>query len=171
MLQKEGVKDARKVADAAGKAFEENPHWQTSSHQEQEVRKSLYKAFIDAGEEEVLEAMELGRSAYQGTSLDHPSGDDANGTTVAERLGGPDPEMEASRARASIRGLLDHLPERERSILYLRFFEDLTQSEIADRVGISQMHVSRLIRQSLEQLRQVSRERAAVSLETGEPGA
>jgi type I restriction enzyme R subunit len=54
LLQKEGVKDARKVADSAGKAFEQNPHWQTSGHQEQEVRKSLYKAFIDAGVKEAV---------------------------------------------------------------------------------------------------------------------
>jgi len=54
LLQKEGVKDARKVADSVGKAFEENPHWQTSGHQEQEVRKSLYKAFIDAGVKEAV---------------------------------------------------------------------------------------------------------------------
>jgi type I restriction enzyme R subunit len=54
LLQKQGVKDARKVADSAGKAFEQNPHWQTSGHQEQEVRKSLYKAFIDAGIKEAV---------------------------------------------------------------------------------------------------------------------
>jgi type I restriction enzyme R subunit len=54
LLQKQGVKDARKVADSAGKAFEQNPHWQTSGHQEQEVRKSLYKAFIDAGVKEAV---------------------------------------------------------------------------------------------------------------------
>jgi hypothetical protein len=48
-LEKQGVKQARRVDDSAGKAFEQNPHWQTSGHQEQEVRKSLYKAFIDAG--------------------------------------------------------------------------------------------------------------------------
>lgn len=54
LLQKEGVKEARKVADSAGKALEQNPHWQTSEHQEQEVRKSLYKAFIDAGVKEAV---------------------------------------------------------------------------------------------------------------------
>lgn len=116
---------------------------------------------VGAHEDEVLEAWELGRSAYQGTSLDRPTGEDDDETRLSDRLGGADAEIEASQARASLRQLLRHLPERERHIVYLRFFEDLTQSEIAERVGISQMHVSRLIRQSLDELRRASDRRAA----------
>lgn len=57
LLQKEGVAKAEQVAEAAGKAFEQHPHWQTSSHQEQEVRKSLYKALIDADIKEAVVEM------------------------------------------------------------------------------------------------------------------
>ena len=60
LLTKEGVTKAQQVAEAAGRAFEQHPHWQTSSHQEQEVRRSLYKAFIDAGLKEAVVEMAQG---------------------------------------------------------------------------------------------------------------
>lgn len=115
-------------------------------------------ATVSAGEEEVLEAMELGQTAYQGASLDRPTGGDDDTATVADRLVAEDDTLEEASVRASLRALLDRLPERERHILYLRFFEDRTQSDIADEVGLSQMHVSRLIRQSLSELRSIARE-------------
>ena len=110
---------------------------------------------VEADEEDVLEAMELGQTAYQGASLDQPTGDD-DAATVGDRLEASDDTVEEASTRASLRSLLARLPERERTILYLRFFEDMTQSDIAEEVGLSQMHVSRLIRQSLDQLRRVA---------------
>jgi RNA polymerase sigma-B factor len=102
-------------------------------------------------EEDVLESMEAS-SLYRLPSIDAiRSGDDAAGAP-AERLGDVDPEMGAVDNRLAVGELLSLLPEREQTIVYLRFFEGLTQSEIAEHVGISQMHVSRLLVRSLETL-------------------
>jgi RNA polymerase sigma-B factor len=102
-------------------------------------------------EEDVLESMEAS-SLYRLPSIDAiRSGDDAAGAP-AERLGDLDPEMGAVDNRLAVGELLSLLPEREQTIVYLRFFEGLTQSEIAEHVGISQMHVSRLLVRSLETL-------------------
>jgi RNA polymerase sigma-B factor len=102
-------------------------------------------------EEDVLESMEAS-SLYRLPSIDAiRSGDDAAGAP-AERIGDVDPEMGAVDNRLAVGELLSLLPEREQTIVYLRFFEGLTQSEIAEHVGISQMHVSRLLVRSLETL-------------------
>ena len=102
-------------------------------------------------EEDVLESMEAS-SLYRLPSIDAiRSGDDAAGAP-AERIGDLDPEMGAVDNRLAVGELLSLLPEREQTIVYLRFFEGLTQSEIAEHVGISQMHVSRLLVRSLETL-------------------
>ena len=105
----------------------------------------------DVSEEEVLEAMEAGH-AYRFTSLDAPSGNEDEMTLSAE-LGAEDQGLIDSEHRVTLSPLIAQFPPRERMILHLRFFEGLTQSEIADRVGISQMHVSRLIRNSLDKIR------------------
>jgi len=68
-------------------------------------------------------------------------------------LGGPDPQMETAENRMTLRPLITRLPARERRIVALRYFEDMTQAQIAAEVGISQMHVSRLLTRSLRQLR------------------
>jgi len=102
-------------------------------------------------EEEVLEAMEAGR-AYRSASLDSSTGDD-DAPTLSSRLGSEDPGMADVEHRLTIGPLLEALPEREKFILRMRFFEGKTQSEIARELGISQMHVSRLIARSLRQLR------------------
>src|ERR671935_2890055 len=106
--------------------------------------------------EEVLEAMEAG-AAYDTISLDAPlrTGDDER-ATFADSMGTTDDRFELVEHSATLGRVLRAMPERERSILYLRFAEGLTQVEIADRVGISQMHVSRLIRRALERLRVVA---------------
>ena len=103
--------------------------------------------------EEVLEAIEA-NTAYATSSLDTPmrSADDGS-QTIAETVGATDDRFELIEGCASISQALKTLPERERLILQLRFVEDLTQSEIAQRIGVSQMHVSRLIRQALERVR------------------
>ena len=104
-----------------------------------------------ASEEEVLEAIEAGH-AYRFTSLDaSPSNEDEG--NLSAQLGEDDQALIASEHRMALSPLIARFPPRERTILHLRFFEGLTQSEIADRLGISQMHVSRLLARSLAQLR------------------
>ena len=104
-------------------------------------------------EEEVLEALETGQ-AYATLSLSAPAAGDENADLdPLESLGDFEHEYEVSEDRAVLAPGLRVLDERERRILHLRFFEGLTQSQIAQQIGISQMHVSRLIRRSLEKLR------------------
>jgi len=99
-------------------------------------------------EEEVLEAMEAGH-AYRLTSLDAPAAGDDEAGPLSSQLGGDDEALLDSERRITLSPLLAQLPPRERLILHLRFFEGMTQSEIADRLKISQMHVSRLLARSL----------------------
>jgi RNA polymerase sigma-B factor len=108
----------------------------------------------EVSEEEVLEALESGR-AYSSLSLSAGSGghDDDGELDPLESLGTEEHQYEVSEDRAVLAPGFRVLDERERKILHLRFFEGLTQSQIAQQVGISQMHVSRLIRRSLEKIR------------------
>jgi RNA polymerase sigma-B factor len=103
--------------------------------------------------EEVLEAMEAA-SARRPYSLDASVGPDEDAAVLAETIGDEDPAYLTVEYGEAIARTLELLPERERTILNLRFVEDLTQSEIADRVGISQMHVSRLLRRALDAVRE-----------------
>jgi RNA polymerase sigma-B factor len=104
-------------------------------------------------EETVLEGLEIAQ-AYNFTSLDAPLDTDDGGTTsFADQLGEDDAHLENLEYRASLAPEMAKLPERERRILYLRFFKGLTQSEIADKLDISQMHVSRLLNRTLASLR------------------
>ena len=107
-------------------------------------------------EEEVLEAMEAGQ-AYRFTSLDAPTPGEEGGT-LSSQLGAEDAEMVDVEHRAALSPLIQKLPPRQQMILHLRFFESMTQSEIAARLGISQMHVSRLLARSLAQLRAAAEE-------------
>src|SRR4051812_15704244 len=105
-------------------------------------------------EEEVLEALESGR-AYTSLSLSvGGGGGDDDDLDPLESLGTEEHQYEVSEDRAVLAPGFRVLDERERKILQLRFFEGLTQSQIAQQVGISQMHVSRLIRRSLEKIRE-----------------
>ena len=106
-------------------------------------------------DEEVLEALESGR-AYTSLSLSAGSGggDEDGELDPLESLGTEEHQYEVSEDRAVLEPGFRVLDERERKILHLRFFEGLTQSQIAQQVGISQMHVSRLIRRSLEKIRE-----------------
>jgi RNA polymerase sigma-B factor len=102
--------------------------------------------------EEVLEAMEVG-SAYSTVSLSSgPTGDEE--LDPLETIGGEDAEFERSEDRAALEPALERLAPREREILRMRFEEGLPQTQIAQRVGLSQMHVSRLIRKSLAVMRE-----------------
>jgi RNA polymerase sigma-B factor len=105
---------------------------------------------LELPEEQILEAMEA-MQAYSTTSLDAPIGED--GLTHGDMLPQDDDSLELLESWASVGPALRELPQRERRILYLRFFKGLTQTEIAERLGISQMHVSRLLSQTLAQLR------------------
>ena len=106
----------------------------------------------NVSEESVIEGLEAA-SAYRSGSLDAgASGDDER--PLAERIAATTDDVTSADDRALVRDLLNELPIRERRIVYFRYFEGLTQSEIAERVGISQMHVSRLLTRSLDELRQ-----------------
>jgi RNA polymerase sigma-B factor len=113
-------------------------------------------------EEEVLEALESGR-AYSSLSLSGGGGGEDDELDPLESLGTEEHEYEVSEDRAVLAPGFRALDQRERTILHLRFFEGLTQSQIAQQVGISQMHVSRLIRRSLEKIR------AEIAAEDEEP--
>ncbi len=104
--------------------------------------------------EDVLDALEV-RGAYSASSLDAGSDDSSDGPhAVVHTLGELDPALEEVEYRESLRPLLEALPERERRIVLLRFFHNQSQSQIAHEMGISQMHVSRLLARSLATLRQ-----------------
>ena len=114
-------------------------------------------AEAQVSEEEVLEAMEAGQ-AYRFSSLDAPNPGDEDGDNMGSYLGADDPGLVDAEHRAALSPLIARLPTREQTILHLRFFEGMTQSEIAGRLGISQMHVSRLLARSLSQLRTAAEE-------------
>src|SRR3954471_3615994 len=107
---------------------------------------------LGVSEEEVLEAMEVG-GAYRSSSLDARPPDGHEATTLERRLGAADHGFDLAEHRVLLERVLADLPERERMIVELRFFHDMTQTEIAEHVGISQMHVSRLLTRTLMQLR------------------
>lgn len=105
-------------------------------------------------DEEVLEALHASQGHYA-SSLDAPGPNgDEEGLTWNERLGDEDERYDLVESVVAIRPELRAIPHRDREILRLRFVEDLTQREIAERVGLSQMHVSRILRQTLDQLRE-----------------
>jgi RNA polymerase sigma-B factor len=114
--------------------------------------------YLEIDVEQALDAMTAAK-AYGALSLDAPrssmTGEPA--TTYAELLGEEDDRYALVEDRVTIARALEHIPARERTVLQLRFVEDLTQSEIAERIGVSQMQVSRLLRHALEQLRILSR--------------
>jgi RNA polymerase sigma-B factor len=109
---------------------------------------------LEISDDEVLEAMEAS-DARRTMSLDQPTaaGDDAGDASIGERVGGEDPGFELVEERSAIRAGARVLTDLEREVLRLRFVEDLTQSKIADQVGYSQMHVSRILRRALDRVR------------------
>jgi len=102
--------------------------------------------------DEVYEGLEAG-NAYHSVSLDDMLTQDSDSTSLGDMLGEPDAGMEGVENHESLLPLVRELPERERTILVLRFFGNLTQTQIAEKIGISQMHVSRLLTKTLEHLR------------------
>jgi RNA polymerase sigma-B factor len=114
--------------------------------------------YLELSEEEVLDGLQVAE-AYGTVSLDAPmpGEDDASGSRL-DAIGDEDERLGLVDDQTTIFAAAKHLPKREREILYLRFGMDLTQSEIAERVGVSQMQVSRLLRRSLQRLRQLTGE-------------
>ena len=114
--------------------------------------------------DDVTEAMEIG-PAYMPLSLDQPvaSGDGQDSRAVSDRIGDVDPELDRVEMRDVLNRAMVHLTPRERAIMAMRFYDQMSQSEIARRLGISQMHVSRLQRAALEQLRKHVPEEAGAS--------
>lgn len=108
---------------------------------------------LGMSEDEILEGLESA-NAYSTISLDTPETDDADALAVADTLGNIDEALEGVEYRESLKPLLEKLPPREKRILLLRFFRNMTQSQIAAELGISQMHVSRLLARTLARLRE-----------------
>lgn len=107
---------------------------------------------IGCSVEEIVEGIESS-NAYSTLSLDASDDGDDGAATMLDAIGIDDEGLEHVEIRESIKPLLDRLPPREKKILLLRFFKNMTQSQIAAEIGVSQMHVSRLLNRTLEQLR------------------
>jgi len=111
--------------------------------------------YLECSSEEVLDGLQVGE-AFDTVSLDAPRPGEGEGPiTRLEALSDEDGRMDTIDDQVTIFTAAQRLPRREREILFLRFSEDLTQTEIADRVGVSQMQVSRLLRRSLQRLRDI----------------
>jgi RNA polymerase sigma-B factor len=110
-------------------------------------------AVLGVTEEDVVEGLAVG-NAYTASSLDTAPTDEDGDGPLAERLGYEDAAMEGVEYRESLKPLLARLPARERRIIMLRFFGNMTQSQIGEEIGISQMHVSRLLTRTLATLRE-----------------
>jgi len=109
--------------------------------------------YLQRSRDEIVEGMESSR-AYSAVSLQTLIGTGEDSTELGDMLGADDPDLELTEFRATLGPALDTLPEREQRIVLLRFFHSLTQTQIAEQVGVSQMHVSRLLTRSLAALRE-----------------
>jgi len=136
---------ALKVRDAQERIANERGHAPTANQ---------LAEYLELDTEEIVDALQA-IQAYETVSLDapRPGADDDAGASYGDSIGGDDERYELVELDATVAAVLGHIPARERAILKMRFVEDLTQTEIAERVGISQMQVSRLLRRSLDQLR------------------
>ncbi|HEY2653600.1 MAG TPA: SigB/SigF/SigG family RNA polymerase sigma factor [Solirubrobacteraceae bacterium] len=141
---------ARKITDAQQKLSSRTGRMPTVDELAQ---------YLEMSQEEVLDGLQTAE-AYGAVSLDAPlSTEDDEDSSRLDAIGEADQRLELVDDHATIFAAARHLPAREREILFLRFGEDLTQSEIAERVGVSQMQVSRLLRRSLHRLRDLTGER------------
>jgi RNA polymerase sigma-B factor len=109
-------------------------------------------AHLDVSEEDIIEGIDSAH-AYRALSLQAPTTGDDSGAELGDMLGDLDPRMETVEDRESLRPLVVQLPAREQKIIAMRFFGNMTQTQIAEKIGISQMHVSRLLAKTLRQLR------------------
>lgn len=114
--------------------------------------------YLELDTEQVLDALQA-IQAYESLSLDAPRpGSEDEGVTYGDSIGDEDERYELVELDATVVAALEHIPSRERAMLHMRFVQDMTQTEIAARVGLSQMQISRLLRRSLDQLRALTRE-------------
>jgi RNA polymerase sigma-B factor len=118
---------------------------------------------LEATPEDVFEAIDAAQ-AYSVASLDAPIGEE--GRSPSETIGGSDHSLELVDRWTAIAPAIKDLPDRERRVLYLRFFSEMTQSEIAEEIGVSQMHVSRILSHTLERLRAATVDDAEAREET-----
>jgi RNA polymerase sigma-B factor len=107
---------------------------------------------LEMDELEVLEVLEANQNRRT-LSLDHPAGSEDSDDPLTEWLGNDDKGYELIEGRLALEEAIPHLSDRERLVLRLRFAEDMTQSQIAERIGCSQMHVSRILRRTLDRIR------------------
>lgn len=118
--------------------------------------------YLELDTEQVIDALQASQ-AYEALSLDAPRPEaEDEAITFGDSMGHEDERYELVELDATIVAALEHIPARERAMLHMRFVEELTQTEIAARVGISQMQVSRLLRRSLDQLRGLTRHTSEV---------
>ncbi len=146
-----GVQErALKVRDAQEAFANEHGHAPTANQ---------LAVYLELDVEEVIDAL-IAIQGYKTLSLDAPRPSEENDAiSYGDSFGEEDERYELVELDATVTAVLDHIPARERRILHMRFVEDLTQTEIAACVGISQMQVSRLLRHSLEELRALTGER------------
>jgi RNA polymerase sigma-B factor len=138
---------ARKVEEAANKITGRTGRPPTVSQ---------LAEYLELSEEEIMDGLLAGH-AYSSVSLDAPRpSEDDQGLTYIETLGSGDHDLELVDAVATTSEAIKQLPPRERRVLQLRFVEDLTQTEIAEQIGVSQMQISRLLRKSLTRLRELT---------------
>ncbi len=107
---------------------------------------------LDMDRDEVVEGLVAG-SSYNTLSIDSGGSGSEDAPAIADTLGDVDATLDQIENREALRPLLESLPDRERAVVVLRFFESLTQTQIAERIGVSQMHVSRLLARALTRLR------------------
>ena len=138
---------ALKVRDAQERMANEHGHSPTVNQ---------LAEYLEIDTEDVLDALQA-IQAYETVSLDAPRpGADDDASAYGETIGTDDERYELVELDATLAAVLGHIPPRERLILRMRYVDDLTQTEIAEQVGISQMQVSRLLRRSLDQLRSLT---------------
>jgi RNA polymerase sigma-B factor len=119
---------------------------------------------LECSEEEVLEGLQTAE-AYDTVSLDAPRSGTDDAAARIESIGGQDGRLELVDEQTTVYAAAQQLTERDRTILYLRYGEDLTQAEIAERVGVSQMQVSRLLRRSVRRLQELTADGTAADIE------
>ncbi|MFD9403945.1 SigB/SigF/SigG family RNA polymerase sigma factor [Streptomyces sp. NPDC060011] len=139
------VQELRNKVRIARRELSERPGTPEATPAEIAAHTGLTEEEVAAG----LEALE----SFSTLSLDVELTVGDDGYSLGDTLGAPDPALDVVVDREAARKALRRLPERERRVLYLRFFEDMTQSRIAEKLGLSQMHVSRLITRSCQQVR------------------
>lgn len=148
-----GIRVPRRIQELSLRARQATEHW--ASKRGRPPTYAELAMFLNVTQEDLIEALEVGRQ-YEAVSLESALADAGDDRPAAlDRAGEEDPELLNLPARDQILRALRRLPPRERVVVVLRFFEELSQQEVGRRLGISQMHVSRLQAQALRSLRKI----------------